>query len=291
MTQPQSPTLLHEWVNDALGLVSPPDVCAHLFDLLDSPDASAREISEVIGRDPNLTARLLRIVNSPFFGFTKRVDTVTRAVALVGMRELYNLVIAVSAVSTFSKIAVTLVNMDTFWRHSVYTALLARAIAKRRSVLHPERLFVGGLLHDIGSLIVYQRVPELVPELLRSANHDEEQLHRAELEALGFSHADVGGLLLEVWLLPPNLQLAVRYHHQPAAAAHVPDEASIVHVANVLANRSTEGAFCETPAAATPIDPDACKRLRLTDEELPRLTAEANGLFVQTVTMLGIAPG
>jgi HD-like signal output (HDOD) protein len=291
MTLPQSSAMLHDWVNDSLGLVSPPDVCAQLFELLDSPDASAREISDLIGRDPNLTARLLKIVNSPFFGFTKRVDTVTRAVALVGMRELYNLVIAVSAVSTFSNIAVTLVNMDTFWRHSVYTGLLARAIAKRRAVLHPERLFVAGLLHDIGSLIVYQRVPELIPDLLCSANHDEEALHRVELEALGFSHADVGGLLLQAWLLPPNLQLAVRCHHQPADAAHVSDEASMVHVANVLANRSPESAFCETSVAATPIDPEAWQRLQFADEDLPRLTAEANGLFAQTVTMLGIAPG
>ena len=188
--------LAESLVADVAGLVSPPDICVKIGELIQDPKASTQSIGEIIIRDPNLTGRLLRLVNSSFYGLRTKVDTVSRAITVVGTRDLYALVLAISAVKSFSHLPNKLVNMDTFWRHSLYTALIARILAGRVDVLHPERLFVGGLLHDIGSLVVYSRLHELAREILLTAKGDEEVFYHMEMEMLGFSHADLGSLLL-----------------------------------------------------------------------------------------------
>lgn len=278
------------WVREASGLASPPDICATVFDLLQSPTASARDFGEVISRDPNLTARLLRIVNSPFYGLASPVDTVSRAIAIIGHRELYHLLVAVSAVTAFSKIASDLVNMDTFWRHSIYCGLLSRALARRCRVPHPERLFVVGLLHDLSSLILYQRVPEAATELLLQSAGKEQTLYQGELARFGFSHADLGGLLLRGWRLPEALQQAVRYHHNPAHASNVPIEASIAHIGDVLANRSALGAFCEQPDAELSVTAEAWQTVGLSEAEVDQqqLIGEAGLQFAETAEMLTV---
>jgi len=277
-----------QWVAQVSGLVSLPDVCGRLFEMLQSRDTSAREIGEVISRDPNLTARLLRIVNSAFYNFSRRIDTVSRAIIIIGDRELFNLVLAVSAVKSFAGIPNTLINMDTFWRHSIYSGLIARNLAKRCRVLHSERLFVAGLLHDIGSLVLYNRAPGVARELLMVAQGDEETLHQAEREALGFSHADLGGLLLDKWMLPVALRDAVRCHHDPAAAADGAFEAAIVHIADVFACRSELGALFEEPAADVEIKDCAWQTIGLSpaqvDEE--QVIGEAGLQFAETASLL-----
>jgi HD-like signal output (HDOD) protein len=241
-------------LEDVTYLVSPPDICVKVFELVESNDASTQELGEVISRDPSLTARLLRLVNSAFFNFSRRIDTVSRAVTIIGVRELYSLVIAVSAVRSFSNLPNNLVNIDTFWRHGIYTGLIARALAKQCRVLHPERMFVAGMLHDIGSLVLYNRMPDTCADLLLVSDGDEGILHQAELAELGFTHADLGGALLRTWMLPDTLQEAVCYHHMPSYAMESELEASIVHLAENLANRSQLGAFCENPNIDAAVD-------------------------------------
>jgi len=261
-----APTAL---VKDVSGLVSPPDICMRIFELLQSPDSSARDVGDVIMRDANLTARLLKIVNSPFYNFPRRIDTVSRAIAVVGTRDLYNLVVAVSAVRTFSNLATDLVSMDTFWRHSLFTALAARDLAQHCQVLHPERLFVAGMLHDLGSLVLYHRLPELSRDLLLVAGGDEGRLYEAELDGLGFGHPELGGLLLELWNIPDSLQSAVRHHHRPEAAdTENRLEAAILHVSESLANQSGVGGFCEDAAQDTALSPRIWALLDLDADEV-----------------------
>lgn len=241
-------------VKDVSGLVSPPDVCLRVFELLQSPDSSARDIGDVIAQDPNLTARLLKIVNSPFYNFSRRIDTVSRAIAVIGVRDLYNLVVAISAVRSFSNISSELVNMDTFWRHSLFTALLARAFAKDCGILHPERMFVAGLLHDIGSLVMYHRLPEFSRDVLLVSAGNEAAVYDAEHEELGFAHPELGALLLDVWNIPDALQDAVRFHHCPQqATGESVRESAIVHVAEALANQSDLGGFSEETVGYEPL--------------------------------------
>lgn len=275
-------------ISDVSGLISPPDVCLRVAELVQCDTSSADDIGEVIIRDPNLTARLLRLVNSSFYGFRSKIDTVSRAVTVIGIRDLQSLVMAISAVKSFSNVPNKLVNMDTFWRHSIYTGLIARSLARRCSVLHPERLFIAGLLHDIGSLILYCRLHEIARDLLLVADGDEEVFYRAELETLGFSHADLGAMLLARWQIPENLQEAVRDHHDPASASKYGMEAAILHVANLLANRSGIGGFCETPKPVSGINAEALAALRTAGLELDEdaVIGEAGLQFADTMTVL-----
>lgn len=280
--------LAESLVAEVGGLVSPPDICLRVAELVQSEETSAEQIGEIILRDPNLTARLLRLVNSAHYGLRGRVDTVTRAITMIGLRELYHLVLAVSAVKSFSSIPNDLVNMDTFWRHSIFTGLIARSLARSAHVLHPERLFITGLLHDIGSLVLYFRLKELSRDLLTQAAGDEELLYQGELDALGFSHADLGSLLLKQWGLPEPMQHAVSLHHAPFMSEAPSVDALLLHMANLLSNRSGIGCFCEkSEQGAAPteqlivacgLDPDAY------DEA--EIIGEAGLVFTETVSVL-----
>ncbi|MGQ0657211.1 MAG: HDOD domain-containing protein [Chromatiales bacterium] len=277
----------HSLVAEVDNLVSPPDVCIKLSELLQSPDTSVQQIGEVILRDPNLTARLMRLVNSPAFGLRARIDTVSRAITVLGTRELYSMVLAISAVRTFRKLPSALVNMDTYWRHSIFSALLARILARRCGVLHPERLFIATLLHDVGSLVLYRRLPEVAAELLLTAQGNEQVLCHAERDVLGFTHAELGGLLLEHWRMPEPLSVMVARHHEPAAAGDAKLEASIVHVADVLANHSGIGGFCEATANTEEIDPVAMALVgTLAASDKDAITGEAGSQLAETAAAL-----
>lgn len=255
-----------KWINQVKGLVSPPDICITVFEMIESQSTTAKQLGDTISRDPNLTARLLKIVNSPYYNFRSRIDTVSRAITIIGIRELSSLVLAVSAVKTFTKIPNELVNIDTFWRHSIYTALIARELAKRCDVLHPERLFVAGILHDIGSLIIYNRIPDVARALLVQAGGSESALYELEKSMIDTSHAHIGGLLLESWMLPRALRDAIAYHHEPQLCETAPIEASIVHIAETLANMSLIGSFSSDICVDETISPLAWKALQLDPE-------------------------
>ncbi|MGE0384005.1 MAG: HDOD domain-containing protein [Gammaproteobacteria bacterium] len=281
--------LAESLIADTAALVSPPQICLAVAELVQSPDCSLNKLGEVIIRDPNLTARLLRLVNSPFYGFSGKIDTVSRALMVVGLQELNNMVVAISAVKSFSKIANKLVNMDTFWRHGIYCGLVARLLARRNQVLHPERLFIAGLMHDLGSLVLYHRLPEISQDVLLAAAGDEEVLYQAEVEMIGFSHADLGALLMERWRLPETLQDAVRCHHAPAAARSARVEAAVLHVANVLANRSGIGGYCEHTVDANALDPAAVALLTPETFDEVALLTEAGAQFSDTASILAAA--
>ncbi len=285
--RPEPQIELPEIVNELASLVSPPDVCIRIDELLRSATASAKDFADVIAFDPNLTARLLKVVNSPFYGFTRRVDTVSRAIAIVGMRELQSLVIAVSAVRSFSRISNRIINMETFWRHGVVCALTAKGLAEHCNVLHPERLFVAGLLHDIGILVLFHRLPKLMQELLLVADGSEEVLDRAERETLGFTHADVGGQLLRLWNVPEALQAAVARHHHREMGRSERLEVLIVRGADVLSNRCEIGALFENPDAEVAAEPELWAALQIEESEstLEDITANAILQFTETVAM------
>ncbi len=248
-------------------LVSLPHVCIRVNLMVDDPDHSAADIGAVIQQDASLTARLLKIANSPLYGFRSRVDTISRAVTVIGQRELRDLVFAVSAVRTFAQIPVELANMASFWRHSIFTGIVAKLLAQECGVLHTERLFVAGLLHDLGELLIFHKMPELAQKALRRSIALDEPLHLAERTLMGFDHGAVGGALATLWELPPALLGAIRFHHEPDAAPGGL-EAALIHLANSIAHlaeapdqrdlllaRSSQHAWQLTKLSTEVIDP------------------------------------
>lgn len=272
-------------IEETRDLVSPPQVHFALLEVLNDPHSTTDDMAEVIAMDPALTARLLRIVNSPYYGLVRRIDTVSRAVTVIGSNELFNLAVAVAATSVFARLPGALVNMDCFWRHSVFTAMVSRELAKRCDILHPERLFVGGMLHDVGSLLLYNERPDTMCDLLLVSQGDEEIMFHAELNRLGFSHAEVGAGILRLWLLPEALCTAIGAHHTPLDTREPCPEACILYLADYLANRSERGGFAAESRSSGEIDAAVLKHLGLSAKVLVPAVETATQAFDQSIAM------
>ncbi len=223
-------------VKGVVKLISLPEIYIRVSQVLEDPNHNAKQLGDVIGHDPALTARILRIVNSAYYALATKVEVVSRAVSIIGEDDLRNLVLATSAVDTFKRIPNQLVDIDLFWRHSVHTGIISRLLSKHCNVLHGERLFVAGMLHDIGKLILYFKEPELSQQVLIEAADTDGQLHTAEKQIIGYTHGDVGAALIEAWKLSDMLREVVAYHHTPLKAKKHPLETSIVHIANCVVN-------------------------------------------------------
>jgi putative nucleotidyltransferase with HDIG domain len=222
-------------------LVSLPDVCVKVNRLIDAPNYSALTLGDLISQDSDLSARLLRLVNSAFFSLKSPVDTISRAITVVGTGELRNLVMATTAARVFTGIPSDLVDMAEYWRYSITTGVVASELAKQCHVLHSERLFVMGVLHDIGRLAIYLKLPERARDVLLIAGDDDSLLIQAEQEILGFDHAQVGEALLQRWKLPQSIVDVVAHHHKPSQSKQFPLEAALLHIAASLAEADLRG--------------------------------------------------
>lgn len=223
-------------VHDNVQLLSLPEVCLRIQQLAEDPRADMAEFAQLVIQDPALTTRLLKLVNSAYYRFPGRVDTVSRAVNLVGIAELRNLTLAMAAMEVFGGLENERFDMLGFWRHSVYCALVARFLAKQARVLHAERLFIAGLLHDVGRLLIFGLLPEQAA-LIQQRVENRDEICAAERAELGFDHAAVGYELLSLWQLPKELRIAVAFHHLPEVAEEARLEATLVYLANRITHQ------------------------------------------------------
>jgi HD-like signal output (HDOD) protein len=223
-------------VIDIENLVSLPDVCVKVNRLIDAPNYSAATLGDIISQDTDLSARLLRLVNSVFFNLKSPVETISRAITVIGTSELRDLVMATTAARIFTGIPTDLVDMTEYWRYSITTGVIAGELAKRCNVLHSERLFVMGVLHDIGRLAIYLKMSQQARDILLITGGDDLLLPDVEKEVLGFTHMDVGEALLRRWKLPESIVSVVAYHHRPASTQVFQLETAILHLASLLAS-------------------------------------------------------
>ncbi len=243
-----------------------PMIHLRLEEAINNPKKSMSDIAKIIREDPGLTARLLRIVNSAFYNFPSKVETISQAVTIVGTQQLSALALATSVMKMFKGLPEDLVSMDSFWRHSIACGLAARLLGTHRRESNAERFFVAGMLHDIGRLVMYTKLTEPSRDILTTARTENQILHEVERERLGFTHAVVGGVLLQTWKLPTSLEEAVMYHHSPMAATRFPVEAAMVHVADIIVHSMGLGSSGET--FVPPLDPEAWNRLNLSPSVL-----------------------
>lgn len=259
-------------VTSEVKLVSFPDIYFKIRQVLDSPTSSAGQVSDVISKDTSLSAKLLKLVNSPFYGLPQRIDSISRAVMVIGGQEISTLALGISAINVFKDIPAELLNMRTFWEHSVAVGVFARTLGRAMRHGAGERLFVSGILHDIGRLIIFKKLPHAAVEAIYYAKANQTPLYVAENDVIGFAHPLVGGLLLRAWKFPEPLVAMVACHHKPSACKDNVEPA-ILHVADIMAV-----AMGFTPPASSMVptlDPDAWTALGLSPEELPELMADS----------------
>lgn len=229
------PLSLPQLTKGNVEVVSLPSVYQRVLEILEKPDASSSQIADVISKDAGLTLRLLRLVNSPMYGFGGKIDTVSRAVSLVGTNELSSLALGVTLIQSFQNIPSELMDMNSFWRHSIRCALFARIIAENLNVEGVEGYFTGGLLHDIGRLIMIDRMPQQYAVAIHRAREDELPMYRAEQACLQLDHTIVGKTLASTWRLPAPLVRMIGGHHSPRLANYSM-ESCIIHIADVFAH-------------------------------------------------------
>ncbi|MBC8286039.1 MAG: HDOD domain-containing protein [Nitrospinae bacterium] len=226
---------IQDLINENEPLASLPNTFYELQKVVADPACDFDDIAEIICVDPSLTLRLLRIVNSAFYGFRGEVETISHALGIIGTEQLMQLVLATTVVKQFK--GIDMIDMDYFWRHSVACGLSARAINQARGEFEGERFFVAGLLHDIGRLLMCLKVPDQLRIVLDFAGKSGDRWHKAEAKYFGFDHGAVGGALLRAWNLPDRLQEAVAHHHFPASAQNFPIEAAIIHLADNISHK------------------------------------------------------
>lgn len=264
-------------INHTLELASLPAVVMRAMELLNDPDSSASDIGQVISEDPALSAKLLKIVNSAFYSFPSRIDTISRAITIVGTLEITDLILGSSAVDAFAGLPNELIDMTHFWEHSLYTGVVGRVLARHHRAPNTERFFVSGLLHDVGSLVLYNQLPGESLRALQLARDEARPLHLAEQEILGFDHSAVGAELMQAWNLPEAFVEAARYHHSPMDAGDFPLETAMVHLADVIA----AGAYITGSGTehVPPMEPAAWDLTGLSVDITEEVIAEADRQF------------
>jgi len=254
-------------------LTSLPDVFVRINEVLNDPNSTAKEAADAIGKDTSLSVKLLKLVNSAFYGFPVTVDTLSRAVTIVGSRQLTTLALGISVLSIFKDLPEGFISMRSFWKHSVGCGVIASTLGGPETELDVERLFVAGLLHDVGRLVLYRSLPRHAAHALALARSEGLLLREAERRLLGFDHATLGGMLLRKWRFPENLERAVRHHHGGMAQLGLPMPA-MTHAADVIANALRLGSSGEI--FVPPLSPTAWTTIGLAPEHLTDVMAVAD---------------
>jgi HD-like signal output (HDOD) protein len=220
---------------DEVKLPEIPSIVFELNEIMADPLSSADDIAQIVSKSPSLATVLLKIVNSSFYGFPSKIDSISRAVTMIGTREIGSLAVGISVITLFDGIPKTLIDMHGFLRHGFACGIISRILAAQKSLPQTEQLFVSGLLHDIGRAIVYQYFPQHANMLLCRSLESGKLLYQEETACLGCKHTEIGSHLLKKWKLPFSLENNISCHHNPSTADD-PVQAVIVQMADIISN-------------------------------------------------------
>ncbi|MBX3305512.1 MAG: HDOD domain-containing protein [Nitrospira sp.] len=269
-----NPTDLRNRIEQLGDLPTLPHVVQRLATMIASPTVSAEEIGTIIEKDQVLAAKVLRLANSPFYGFPSRIGSVSHAVIVLGFNVVKGLTLCASALSIMKD-----AGMDQLWRHSLGVAITAKLLATRLDIKNPEELFVSGLLHDIGKVVLYVKWPD-VGNSIKDAikTRTDHSLFDIEQELTGLSHAEIGGYLASAWHLPVTLREPILYHHNPMQAKDAILQTAIVHVADIL----VKGLACGNPGddLIPPLSKPAWDQVGLDEQSLAEYIDKASQEFL-----------
>lgn len=215
-----------------------PDVAIRLLEMSENPDVSTQELGRVIERDPVIATKLLRLINSSYYGIGREVTSVQQALLLLGLSNLRNLVLSSSIMNLFDHQGfVGSFSRQEFWRHSVATAVVAHTIARRQRKMDPEIAFTAGLIHDVGKVVIDRYFHEQFVKIIEALDKYNVTMSAAETAVLGADHAEVGYFIADRWRLPDVLKLAVSFHHEPRLAGEFSYVAALVSLADGVARK------------------------------------------------------
>jgi HD-like signal output (HDOD) protein len=213
-----------------------PAVIDRLTRLLQNPQTSAEEIGKAITVDQSLTSKVLKLVNSAFYGFPGKISTITHAIVILGFSTIKNVVLTTSIFDAFKKgtDAPSNFDLDKFWFHSIACGAASQTIARHIGFEEKETCFIAGLIHDIGKIILCHFMPGEFSRIISNAQTKNILFYQSEKELFDVNHQDVGGILAKRWNLPEELQYVVMYHHAPSPSRSHYLPTAIVHFADIL---------------------------------------------------------
>jgi len=259
--------VVREKIENINALPTIPKVLNKLLAVIENPRVSLNEISSFISGDPALTTKVLRMVNSPVYGFPGRISSVNQAVILLGLTVVKGLLLGVSVFDLMQK------TMIGLWEHSIGTAIFSRIIALKTGHNEPDEVAVNGLLHDIGKVFLVLQFPDEYSRALTDSQEAGLIIHAAERNQFNTTHASVGSWMAKKWRFPTNLTDVIEYHHKPHLTRSTPVESSIVHVADVLVR--ARGYGFPGDALMPAVRPEAWELLGLTERDLVEIFKEA----------------
>ena len=210
-----------------------PSVVAKVGELVGSPTASAADINNVIRTDIALSTRILKLVNSSFYGFPRKISSITHAVVILGFNTVRNVALSAFVLDAFAGRDLPF-GYREYWIHCLGCGVAASCLAKRRGLAQAEDAFMGGLLHDVGKVVLHVYARPDYAEVFRRVKEHDCLIVDAEREVLGMTHAEVGSLLLDAWHIPHHLVEVVKCHHEPDGATSEPGLAAAVHLGDIL---------------------------------------------------------
>jgi len=268
---------LRREIQDLSNLPTLPGVVQVIVSMVEEENSNVQKIGDCIARDQVLSAKLLRMVNSPFYGFPGRISSVKHALVLLGFNVVKGLVLSTTVFDALAQ------NIRGLWEHSLGVAVLSRRIAKELNVREPDEIMVSGLLHDLGKVVMAYLAKSDYDAALDVAQLKHCHIVEAEKEIFGYHHAMVAGWVAEYWHLPQRLSDAITYHHHPDRAKQSPGTAAIVQLADILARGMGYGNAGDP--TMPPIEHKEFRALGLSFERIDGILQGAEQEFFQGVNL------
>lgn len=250
-----------------------PKVLDEVTQLVEDPNSSTEQIAKVISYDQVLSAKVLKMVNSPIYGFPGRISSIQHALVLLGFNVIRGVIISTSVFDIMTA------NMVGLWEHSVGCAMACTEIATAAKLKDPEEYSVCGLLHDLGKVVSAVQLPEAKKQIDAVVKKKDVSYLDAEAEVLGFGHDRINAWLCDHWHMPPKIKEAIAYHHAPLRAEHYPAFPCVVHLANFVVRLLEYGSGGDDNVPH--LDPKAMKLLKIKVLDLERVLDVLGEKFIE----------
>jgi len=277
-------------------LPTPPIVFTQIQSTLNDPSASAYDMAAILQEDAAMSAKVLRLTNSAYYGLTRTIESVKQAVVLVGVEAVKNLVLSASVFEMFSEKQIDREFQDYFWRHSLATAFGARLLARKLETkvgFDPEAGFSGGLLHDIGKMVISVYMTDARDKIkeLKEQKPDVPD-HAIEGEILGYNHSQIGATLGDKWQLPSKLIETIEFHHFPQTTPTADNTLPyLIHMADYLSKLAFEVDPGEEEPQIEPMQDEVMDLAGVTEEDVVRLIQSVREEYTKAETFMAMARG
>jgi HD-like signal output (HDOD) protein len=268
------PKALRTRVENISTVPTVPSVLKQLSTIIENPKISLNEISHFVSKDPALTTKILQMVNSALYGFPGRISSVNHAVMLLGLNVVKGLLLSVSVFEIMHKAMIGL------REHSIGVAIASKVIAQKKGLKEPEEVFVAGLLHDVGKVILILMYPDEYDKAVKESETSAIAIFETERNHFSETHAAVAGWLSEKWHFPKKLCDCLANHHRPQVSTLAPLETSIVHMADILVK--ARGIGFSGDNLVPELNPQAHEILNLTEADLREVLKEMEDSVEQT---------